>query len=192
MECRWRECLWSKPKHSPAERVVQSPRQMSMQLAIQDKAHITEASPVLGFSIDKVWCTLKEVLAIFFIGISNVYKCDIIWTENENSIACFLPEKWRSKSVQSVVGHALNTFWTSISLGLKTLSSFEFFLACSMQFWMVFRILPLKMDLIQEFSIYLHFEIAPCLFERIARQSCAFCNRRKDLVAMLEEQLQIK
>ena len=25
------------------------------------------------------------------------------------------------------------------------------------------------MDLIQEFSFYLHFEIAPCLFERIAR-----------------------
>ena len=48
------------------------------------------------------------------------------------------------------------------------------------------------MDLIQEFSFYLHFEIAPCLFERIARQSCAFCNRRKDLVAMLEEQLQIR
>ena len=57
---------------------------------------------------------------------------------------------------------------------------------------MVFRIQPLKMDLIQEFSFHLHFGIAPCLFERIARQSCAFCNRRKDLVAMLEEQLQIR
>ena len=48
------------------------------------------------------------------------------------------------------------------------------------------------MDLVQEFSFYLHFEIAPCLFERIARQSCAFYNRRKDLVAMLEKQLQIR
>ena len=56
-----------------------------------------------------------------------------------------------------------------------------------MQFWMVFRIPPLRMDLIQEFSFYLHSEIAPCLFE-----SCAFCNRRKDLVAMLEEKLQIR
>ena len=28
---------------------------------------------------------------------------------------------------------------------------------------MVFRILPLRMDLIQEFSFYLHFEIAPCI-----------------------------
>ena len=53
-------------------------------------------------------------------------------------------------------------------------------------------ILSLKMDLILEFSFYSHFEIAPRLFERIARQSCAFCNRRKDLVAMLEEQLQIR
>ena len=57
---------------------------------------------------------------------------------------------------------------------------------------MVFRTVPFKMDLIQEFSFYLHFEIAPCLFEQITRQSCAFCNRRKDLVAMLEEQLQIR
>ena len=70
----------------------------------------------------------------------------------------------------------LPSFWRSGKL--KTLSSFEFFLARSMQFWMVLRILPLKMDLIQEFSFYSHFEIAPCLFERIARQSCAFCNRR--------------
>ena len=40
-----------------------------------------------------------------------------------------------------------------------------------MQFWMLFRILPLKIVSIQEFSFYSHFEIAACLFERIARQS---------------------
>ena len=32
------------------------------------------------------------------------------------------------------------------------------------------------MVLIQESSFYSHFEIVPCLFERIAQQSCAFCN----------------
>ena len=33
------------------------------------------------------------------------------------------------------------------------------------------------MDLIQEFSFYSYFEIAPFLFESTARQTCAFCNR---------------
>ena len=52
---------------------------------------------------------------------------------------------------------------------------------------MVFRILPLKIVLIQELSFYSHFEIAPCLFERIVRQSCAFCNIAQRSVALLEE-----
>jgi len=54
---------------------------------------------------------------------------------------------------------------------------------------MVLRILPLKMVLIQKFSFYSHFEIAPCLFERIARQSCAFCNIAQRSVALLEEHI---
>ena len=33
------------------------------------------------------------------------------------------------------------------------------------------------MVLIRELSFHSHFEITPCLFESITRQSCAFCNR---------------
>jgi len=43
------------------------------------------------------------------------------------------------------------------------------------------------MVLIHEFSFYSNFEIATCLFERIARQSCAFCNIAQKSVALLEE-----
>ena len=53
----------------------------------------------------------------------------------------------------------------------------------------VVRILPLIMVLIQEFSFSSHFEIAPCSFERIARQSCAVCKIAQRSVELLEEHI---
>ena len=59
---------------------------------------------------------------------------------------------------------------------LKTLSSFEFFRT----FDAVLSDLP-NLTIDDGFNtrifFYLYFEIEPCLFENIARQSCAFCNR---------------
>ena len=48
---------------------------------------------------------------------------------------------------------------------------------------MSFRKLPLKMVLKQEFSFYSLFALAPCLFGRSARKSCAFCTGATTSVA---------
>ena len=64
-----------------------------------------------------------------------------------------------------------------LSFALETLSSFEFFSTLDA----VFNGLSdptLEDSFNTRIFFYSHFEIAPCLFERIARQSCAFCNRR--------------
>ena len=36
--------------------------------------------------------TIKEEFNIFFMGVSDALKYDIIWTENGNEIDCFVPE----------------------------------------------------------------------------------------------------
>ena len=83
-------------------------------------------------------------------------------------------------------------FYVSNVCSLKTLSSFDFFFSSLEAVLNGPSNPPLEDGFDTRIFFLFTFEIAPCLFERITRQSCAFCNRRKDLVAMLEEQLQIR
>ena len=75
---------------------------------------------------------------------------------------------------------AVGMWWVSI---IKDTVQFRTFFAHSMQFWIGFRKLPLKMNLKQEFSFYSLFALAPYLFGRSARKSCAFCTGATTSVA---------
>ena len=57
-------------------------------------------------------CNFQMVGSLFFIGLFDASKYDIIQTENKNSIDRFLPEILTFKVCPTRVGHVLDTCWT--------------------------------------------------------------------------------
>jgi len=75
---------------------------------------ITPQSPLKG-----------EFTNLFLVGLSDVPKYDIIWTEKEILIYCFIPEILRFKECSNRVGNVLNTLNVNI-YGMKVSNTSPF------------------------------------------------------------------
>ena len=92
---------------------------------------------------------------------------------NKVSVNGWINSEFRRKMQKKLI---LSIKLFSIINIIKDTVQFWIFFAHSMQFWMDFRKLPLKMVFKQELSFYSLFALAPCLFGRSARRSCDICS----------------